>query len=68
MKNEIAQSCAHDHHHIARFWMHVGRLDVNDTKMSKSLGNITWVKDLIQVYDPLAFRFFNRRTSLSDAD
>ncbi len=56
-ENEIAQSCAHDHHHIARFWMHVGRLDVNDTKMSKSLGNITWVKDLIQVYDPLAFRF-----------
>ena len=56
-ENEIAQTLAHDHHHIARYWMHVGRLDVNDTKMSKSLGNITWVKDLIQVYDPLAFRF-----------
>jgi cysteinyl-tRNA synthetase len=56
-ENEIAQTCAHDHHHIARFWMHVGRLDVNQTKMSKSLGNITWVKDLIQAYDPLAFRF-----------
>ena len=56
-ENEIAQTCAHDHHHIAKFWMHVGRLDVNDTKMSKSLGNITWVKDLIQVYDALAFRF-----------
>lgn len=56
-ENEIAQTCAHDHHHIARFWMHVGRLDVNQTKMSKSLGNITWVKDLIEAYDPLAFRF-----------
>jgi cysteinyl-tRNA synthetase len=56
-ENEIAQTCAHDHHHIARYWMHVGRLDVNDTKMSKSLGNITWVKDLIQAYDALAFRF-----------
>lgn len=56
-ENEIAQTSAHDHHHIARYWMHVGRLDVNETKMSKSLGNITWVKDLIQTYDPLAFRF-----------
>lgn len=56
-ENEIAQTCAHDNHHIARFWMHVGRLDVNETKMSKSLGNITWVKDLIKEYDPLAFRF-----------
>ena len=56
-ENEIAQTCAHDHHHIAKYWMHVGRLDVNDTKMSKSLGNITLVKDLIKDYDALAFRF-----------
>lgn len=55
-ENEIAQTQAHDHHHIARYWMHVGRLDVNDIKMSKSIGNITWVKDLIEAYDPLAFR------------
>ena len=55
-ENEIAQSMAINHHHLARFWMHVGRLDINQEKMSKSLGNITLVKDLIEVYDPFAFR------------
>lgn len=55
-ENEMAQTVVHNHHHLARIWMHVGRLDVNDVKMSKSLGNITLVKDLIQDYDPLAFR------------
>ncbi len=57
-ENEIAQACAHDHHRIARFWMHVGRLNVDSVKMSKSLGNITLVKDLIVDVDPLAFRYF----------
>lgn len=55
-ENEIAQTVVHDHHHLARLWMHVGRLDVNDIKMSKSLGNITWVKDLLETVDPFAFR------------
>ena len=55
-ENEIAQTSVHDHHHLARYWMHVGRLDVNDVKMSKSLGNITLVKDLLDTYDPLSFR------------
>lgn len=55
-ENEIAQSMAINHHHLARFWMHVGRLDINFEKMSKSLGNITLVKDLIETYDPYAFR------------
>jgi cysteinyl-tRNA synthetase len=52
----MAQSMAINHHHLARFWMHVGRLDINQEKMSKSLGNITLVKDLIKTYDPYAFR------------
>jgi len=55
-ENEIAQTVAHDHHHLSKYWMHVGRLDVNQEKMSKSLGNITLVKDLLDVYDPYAFR------------
>ena len=55
-ENEIAQTCAHDHHHLAKYWMHVGRLDMSGEKMSKSLGNIILVKDLLQAYDPLAFR------------
>jgi len=57
-ENEIAQTVAHDGHHLARFWMHVGRLAVESVKMSKSLGNITLVKDLIKAYDPLVFRLF----------
>lgn len=55
-ENEIAQTEAHDHHHLARYWMHVGRLDMSGEKMSKSLGNIVLVKDLLQVFDPMAFR------------
>jgi cysteinyl-tRNA synthetase len=55
-ENEMAQTIVHDHHHLARIWMHVGRLDVDNVKMSKSLGNIKWVKELIEEVDPLSFR------------
>ncbi len=55
-ENEMAQSCAHDNHHLANYWMHVGRLDFKDEKMSKSLGNIILVKDLLEAYDYQAFR------------
>ncbi|MCF7932449.1 MAG: cysteine--tRNA ligase [Acholeplasmataceae bacterium] len=55
-ENEIAQTMAHDHHHLARFWMHVGRLDVDHVKMSKSIGNVVLVKDLIKTVPPLSFR------------
>jgi cysteinyl-tRNA synthetase len=55
-ENEIAQTVAHDHHHLARVWMHVGRLDMDNVKMSKSLGNVVLVKDLLKTTDPLAFR------------
>ena len=55
-ENEIAQTVVHDHHHLARTWMHVGRLDVDLVKMSKSIGNIVWVKDLLEEVDPFAFR------------
>lgn len=55
-ENEMAQTIVHDHHHLAKYWMHVGRLDINNEKMSKSVGNIILVKDLIQCYEPKAFR------------
>ena len=55
-ENEIAQTIAHDHHHLSKYWMHVGRLNIDDIKMSKSLGNITLVKDLLEAYDPFSFR------------
>jgi cysteinyl-tRNA synthetase len=55
-ENEIAQTMAISNHHLARTWMHVGRLDMNQEKMSKSLGNIILVKTLLETYDPFAFR------------
>lgn len=55
-ENEIAQSVAHNGHHLARYWMHVGRLDLAEEKMSKSLGNDIKLKDLIKTYHPFAYR------------
>ena len=47
-ENEIAQStCAHGGRQFARFWLHNGFVNVHDTKMSKSLGNIVLVRDLL---------------------
>lgn len=55
-ENEIAQSVAHSNHHLAKYWMHVGRLDLANEKMSKSLGNDIKLKDLVTQYDPNAYR------------
>src|SRR5690554_1373165 len=52
-ENEIAQTKAHSDHHLANYWLHVARLDLDNEKMSKSLGNTVLVKDL---ENPLAFR------------
>ncbi len=47
-ENEIAQSCcAAPHSHFATTWVHNGFLTVNGEKMSKSLGNFTTVKDVL---------------------
>ncbi len=52
--NEIAQSCAahgaEDPRAYARYWMHNGFLDFSGEKMSKSLGNVVLVHDLVQTY------------------
>lgn len=57
-ENEIAQSCASSNNHLARYWMHVGRLQIDNQKMSKSEGKTVWVKDLLQSYPFQAFRLF----------
>ena len=44
-ENEIAQSEALYKNHLAKYWIHVGRLDLAGAKMSKSLGNVIYVKD-----------------------
>jgi len=47
-ENELAQSaCAHDGAPLARFWMHNGFLNMGDEKMSKSLGNVKLVNELL---------------------
>ena len=47
-ENEIAQSrCAHGGVPLARFWVHNGFLDMGAEKMSKSLGNVVTVNDLL---------------------
>jgi len=47
-ENEIAQSMACHHHPIANVWMHNQMININNQKMSKSLGNVLWAKDLIE--------------------
>ena len=57
-ENEIAQSLCMYEHNLANYWMHVGRLGLNNEKMSKSIGNVINVKDLIEQIDANAFRLF----------
>ncbi|MBD5391017.1 cysteine--tRNA ligase [bacterium] len=45
-ENEIAQNEAIYHNSLAKYWMHVGRVDFEGQKMSKSLHNVIYVKDL----------------------
>ncbi|MCH9694401.1 MAG: cysteine--tRNA ligase [Gammaproteobacteria bacterium] len=48
-ENELAQSCcAHDGAPFARYWLHNGFLSMDQTKMSKSLGNVLLVHELIK--------------------
>ncbi len=56
-ENEIAQSeCAHGGAPFARFWLHNGMLNFGGAKMSKSLGNIEKVHDLVREHPPEALR------------
>jgi cysteinyl-tRNA synthetase len=57
-ENESAQSvCAHDGALLARFWLHNGFLDVEREKMSKSLGNVVLVRDLLRDAPGEAIRY-----------
>ncbi len=49
-ENEIAQAEATHHNHIARYWMHNAFVNFNNTKMSKSLGNVIYAKDMIEEF------------------
>ncbi|MCM3588476.1 cysteine--tRNA ligase [Mesobacillus maritimus] len=57
-ENEIAQSEALTGKTFARYWMHNGYININNEKMSKSLGNFVLVHDIIKHHDPQVLRFF----------
>jgi cysteinyl-tRNA synthetase len=57
-ENEIAQAEAATGKEFAKYWMHIGLLTVNGEKMSKSIGNIVNVKDLLSQWDAEVVRFF----------
>ncbi len=65
-ENEIAQSEVLTGQPLARYWLHNGMVTVNGEKMSKSLGNFTTIRDLLegnwseypQPVDPMAVRLF----------
>jgi cysteinyl-tRNA synthetase len=57
-ENERAQSEAGYGHELAKCWMHVEFLLMNKEKMSKSLGNVMLMKDVLADNNPMAFRFF----------
>lgn len=57
-ENEIAQSEACFHKPFANTWMHVGLLNVNDEKMSKSLNNFFTIREVLEEYHPEVVRYF----------
>ncbi|WP_430789317.1 cysteine--tRNA ligase [Virgibacillus flavescens] len=57
-ENEIAQSEAMNGKSFARYWMHNGYINIDNEKMSKSLGNFVLTRDLIEKHDPKIIRFF----------
>ena len=57
-ENEIAQSeCAHGGRIFARYWLHNGMLVFGGAKMSKSLGNVARIHDLLSDHPPEALRY-----------
>lgn len=57
-ENEIAQSEAASGKEFAHYWMHNGFLNIDNQKMSKSLGNFFTVREIAQRYDLQVLRFF----------
>ena len=57
-ENEIAQSEAANGKEFAKYWMHNGFLNIDNRKMSKSLGNFFTVREISEKYDLRVLRFF----------
>jgi cysteinyl-tRNA synthetase len=61
-ENEIAQSEGASGGTFARYWLHNGFLNVDNEKMSKSLGNFFTIRDVLARFDGETLRFFMLRT------
>ncbi|MGB5909593.1 MAG: cysteine--tRNA ligase [Promethearchaeia archaeon] len=57
-RNEIAQSESYTGKPFANYFIHNGFVNINDEKMSKSLGNYFLVAELLKKYDPMVIRLF----------
>ena len=57
-ENEIAQSEAANGKEFSRYWLHNAFLNIDNRKMSKSLGNFKTVRDISETYDLQVLRFF----------
>ena len=71
-ENEIAQSEGANGQPLARYWMHNGFINVDNEKMSKSLGNFFTIRDVLKEFDAETVRFFivrsHYRSSLNYSD
>lgn len=57
-ENEVAQTEGATGHKFVNTWMHVGFLNINDEKMSKSLGNFLTIREVLQKFYPETIRAF----------
>jgi cysteinyl-tRNA synthetase len=71
-ENEIAQSEGANNCSFVNTWMHVGYVNINDEKMSKSLNNFFTIRDVLEKYDGETLRYFlissHYRSPLSFSD
>ncbi len=66
-ENEIAQSEGANGQPLARLWMHNGFVNVDNEKMSKSLGNFFTIRDVLKEFDAETVRFFIVRSHYRSA-
>jgi len=71
-ENEIAQSEGATEQQFAQYWMHNGFINIDNEKMSKSLGNFFTIRDVLKSFDAETVRFYlvrsHYRTSLNYSD
>ena len=66
-ENEIAQSEGAFKKPMAKYWLHNGFVNIDNEKMSKSLGNFFTIRDVLKQYDAETIRFFLVRTHYRSA-